>query len=85
MGDARTTESQESMATPEELRVRYCCGCGKPLPLGKRWHFHPDCLRADKRWRMSEKRNREKERLQQYLKNQKCWNCGKVVFPKPMI
>jgi hypothetical protein len=53
---------------PDEVQpIHYCRGCGKPLPLKFRGHFHKDCLREDKRWRTSVRRRQEQERFKRWL------------------
>ena len=54
----------------------FCRGCGLTLPIGFRGHFHRDCLRADKRRRISERRRREQDRFERLLGNKRCQNCG---------
>jgi hypothetical protein len=63
-------------AAGQESRIRYCTGCGQPLPSGKRGYFHKQCLQADKQRRTSEKRRRELERFRRFLQKQRCPNCG---------
>jgi hypothetical protein len=53
----------------------YCRGCGTPLPTGRRYLFHPDCLTADERRRIQEKRRQEKERIWTWLKKYECTEC----------
>jgi len=55
---------------------RYCCGCGGPLLTHGSARFHPDCLRRDKRRRVTEQRRREEGRRQAWLKRQHCPACG---------
>ena len=57
-------------------RPRFCRGCGKPLLEEGRRQFHPECLRADKRWRMSEQRKRLWEQFKKWLAHQVCPHCG---------
>jgi hypothetical protein len=54
----------------------FCRGCGSVLPVGFRGHFHRECLRADKRRRVSERRRREQEMLKRQLEKYRCSNCG---------
>jgi hypothetical protein len=54
----------------------FCRGCGSKLPLGFRGHFHRECLRADKRRRISEQRQREQARFQRRLEKEYCPSCG---------
>lgn len=60
----------------EKQHQHYCLGCGKPLPPGRRGLFHHDCLKADKRYRTSERRRREREKFQSWLRRQRCPRCG---------
>ena len=53
----------------------YCRGCGRLLPLGFKGLFHSDCLKADKRRRMREKRRKERERTKQWLRKHGCGEC----------
>jgi hypothetical protein len=53
----------------------YCRGCGGPLVLGFRGFFHPDCLKADKRRRTLEKRQRDQERIWTWLRSHGCTEC----------
>ncbi len=52
----------------------YCRGCGRPL-LSRGRLFHPDCLKADKRRRVREKRREERERTRQWLRKHGCGEC----------
>lgn len=54
----------------------YCRGCGGLLPEGSSARFHPECLKLDKRRRVAERRQREAERLQAWLRRQHCPDCG---------
>jgi hypothetical protein len=54
----------------------FCRGCGSELPMGFRGHFHGECLRADKRRRVSERRRKEQEMLKRQLEKYRCSNCG---------
>lgn len=65
-----------SLSAGQQQRQHYCRGCGLALPLGFGGHFHKECLRADKRSRVYERRTREQERFQLWLKKQRCANCG---------
>src|SRR5579859_4579387 len=65
-----------SLADVQRPRQHYCRGCGRELPLSCRRHFHEDCLRADKRLRISEQRRREDERFKRMLARQVCPHCG---------
>ncbi len=53
----------------------HCRGCGDPLPVAWRVLFHPDCLKADKRRRIREKRRREQERIWKWLRKNGCAGC----------
>lgn len=57
----------------------YCRGCGQQLPPGWRGLFHAECLKADKRRRVREKRDREREMFQAWLGRQSCPNCGALL------
>ncbi|SRR5712691_8621216 len=57
-------------------RCHYCRGCGCALAAAFRGHFHKECLRADKRSRISEHRQREQQRFKRWLKKERCLNCG---------
>jgi hypothetical protein len=50
----------------------YCRGCGKPLLSGQRSLFHPECLKRDKRARTQQKRQREREKFEEWLARRKC-------------
>ena len=63
--------------------IHHCRGCGGPLVLGFRGFFHPDCLKADKRYRTRKKRRRERERFEAWLKRQRCHGCGAKLGVKP--
>ena len=66
-----------------KLTQHYCRGCGKPLLVSWRGLFHPDCLRADKRYRTREKRRHERERFEAWLKRRRCHECGAKLGVKP--
>ena len=53
----------------------YCRGCGRLLPPGFKGLFHPDCLKADKRRRVQEKRRKEREKTWQWLRKHGCGEC----------
>src|SRR5438309_753784 len=57
----------------------FCRGCGNPLPRGFHGHFHPGCLKADKRRRTSEKRRMEREKFEAWLAHQLCPQCGSAI------
>jgi hypothetical protein len=59
-----------------QLAAYYCRGCGKPLPAGSAAKFHTECLKADKRRRITERRARETQRFQGWLRRRKCARCG---------
>jgi len=61
----------------------YCRGCGEKLPPDGHAQFHPECLRADKRRRIQEKRRLEHERLLIWLARQKCPLCGSAMHEDP--
>ena len=61
---------------PSPNPAYFCRGCGARLPLGFRGHFHRECLRADKRRRVSERRKSEHERFTKWLRRQRCGKCG---------
>jgi len=54
----------------------YCRGCGDLLPEGSSAHFHPECLKADKRRRVAERRQGETQRFQAVLRRLQCPECG---------
>jgi hypothetical protein len=54
----------------------YCCVCREPLHPGRRSNFHSDCLKADKRRRIREERQRERETFVRWLRRQKRPRCG---------
>ena len=62
----------EGMQAP----VYYCRGCGGPLPQGSSAHFHPECLKADKRRRIAERRQQEAQRFQKWIRRLQCPDCG---------
>ncbi len=65
-----------SNALPDANVTRhYCRGCGRLLPPGFKGLFHPDCLKADKRRRMQEKRRKEREKSWQWLRKHGCGEC----------
>jgi hypothetical protein len=72
----------EEPDTPSELpgenrpAAYYCRGCGDALPQGNSARFHPECLKADKRRRIAERRQRETQRFHKWLRRRKCTNCG---------
>jgi len=59
----------EELNTPSELleesqrQAYYCRGCGGPLPQGRSAHFYAECLKADKRRRIAERRQRETQQF----------------------
>jgi hypothetical protein len=57
----------------------YCRGCGGALPQGSLARFHPECLKADKRRRIAERRQREAQRLYRWLQRRKCLDCGATL------
>jgi len=72
MDQDRGTDS----AKVTEQRLYYCRGCGGVLAGGDGSHFHPECLRSDKRQRVREQRRRQQEKFQKWLNRQRCVNCG---------
>jgi hypothetical protein len=58
------------------VTVHYCRGCGGPLPRGWKGLFHPNCLKADKRRRVQEAREREHRKFQEWLSKRRCPACG---------
>lgn len=74
----RTTDQgvDLSPAGSQEPRRLYCRGCGQLLPFGFCGQFHKECLRADKRSRTREQRQREQERFTTWLEKQLCPKCG---------
>lgn len=69
-------KSDQGPDPARQEKKQYCRGCGGVLPPGVRAHFHKECLRADKRSRISEDRAREHEKFQRWLKKLRCPNCG---------
>ena len=75
----------EELNTPSELleesqRQAYCCrGCGGPLPQGRSARFHAECLKADKRRRVAERRQRETQQLHPWLRRHRCPDCGATL------
>src|ERR1700680_1001152 len=63
-------------APSTEYQAYFCRGCARPMPRGFQGHFHPDCLKADKRRRTSEKRRVEREKFEAWLAHQQCPQCG---------
>ncbi len=59
----------------------YCRFCAEPLPSGSRELFHPDCLKADKRERMREKRRQERQKFERWLRGQGCSECVAKLLP----
>ena len=55
---------------------QFCRGCGQPLPAGLRVLFHPKCRKADKRRRVSEKREAERKRFAEWQSRCSCPQCG---------
>jgi hypothetical protein len=74
LNDQNSTPSELSEGT--QPVAYYCRGCGVPLPQGSSVHFHPECLKADKRRRIAERRQRETQRLHKWLRRRKCPDCG---------
>ncbi len=70
--------SDVDSAEPVEVPASayHCRGCGGLLPGRSSTRFHPECLKADKRRRLAERRQREGERFQARLKRQRCPDCG---------
>lgn len=83
------TEYNAPSEPPGEIQPAsyYCRGYGGLLPQGSPARFHPNCLKADKRRRIAERRQREARRLRAWLRRRKCPNCGatleKVVQVNP--
>lgn len=74
------THNDEINTTVEPLRENqpaayYCRGCGRPLPQGTSARFHAECLKADKRRRIGERRQREAERLLKWIRRRACFGC----------
>ncbi len=67
----------------ERRPQHYCSGCGELLPPRRKGFFHPDCLKADKRERMREKRRCEGEKLMTWLRRLRCPECGARLGGKP--
>jgi hypothetical protein len=57
--------------------VYFCRGCGTALPEGFRGHFHRECLRADKRQRVRNRRAQESRRFSTWARQLECPHCGK--------
>ena len=57
----------------------YCRGCGGPLPQGSPARFHPECLKADKRRRIAERRQRETQQFHKWLRRCRCPECGATL------
>ncbi len=55
--------------------IHHCRGCGGLLAPDFKGLFHPDCLKADKRRRMREKRRKEREGTKQWLRKHGCGEC----------
>ena len=68
--------SQSELSEETQPVAYYCRGCGGPLPQDSSVHFHPECLKADKRRRIAERRQRETQRLHKWLRRRKCPDCG---------
>ena len=62
-----------------QLPAYHCRGCGGTLPQGSSARFHPECLKTDKRRRITERRQREEQRLQKWLRRRKCPDCGATL------
>jgi hypothetical protein len=56
--------------------VYFCRGCGGPLPPGLKGLFHPECLKADKRRRVREDREKKRWGLERLLSRVQCPQCG---------
>jgi hypothetical protein len=54
----------------------HCRGCGGPLAVGSPSMFHAHCLKLNKCRRVREKRERERDQLERWLRRQKCPRCG---------
>lgn len=54
----------------------FCRGCGEPLPSGFEGLFHPACLKADKRRRVREARQKLRGQFERWLSRQRCPDCG---------
>ena len=76
-GSRQTDQGADlGLAGGHEPRLHFCRGCGRSLALGFRGQFHEECLRADKRSRTREQRQREQERFKAWLQKQLCPKCG---------
>ncbi len=75
----------EELNTPSELleesqrQAYYCRGCSGPLPQGRSARFHAECLQADKRRVIAERRQRETQQLHAWLRRHRCPDCGTTL------
>jgi hypothetical protein len=79
LGPAKQTDSASAEPTSvksRDLSSHFCRACGDALAPGSRNVFHSQCLRADKRRRTREERQRERERFGKWLSRQVCPRCG---------
>ena len=56
--------------------VHFCRGCGGELHCSSRSYFHPECMKADKRRRIRERRARERGQFARWLRTVSCPHCG---------
>jgi hypothetical protein len=54
----------------------FCRGCGQPLPQGSKQLFHTGCLAEDKRHRVRQQRQKQREQFTCWLLQQTCQKCG---------
>ena len=71
----RTKQVSEPIQEGRQHRY-YCRLCAEPLPSGSRELFHLDCLKADKRERMREKRRQERVKFERWFRRERCPECG---------
>ncbi len=72
----RTSLMEEGQDKPSQASAYYCRGCGGLLPERSSVRFHPECLKADKRRRVAELRQREAQRFRTWFSRQHCPECG---------
>jgi hypothetical protein len=69
-------DAESIVSALPDKKVHFCRGCGRELPLGSRNYFHPECMKADKRRRIRERRAREREQFARWLRHVPCPHCG---------
>jgi hypothetical protein len=76
-------DAESIVSALPDKSVHFCRGCGGELACDSRSYFHPECLKADKRRRIRERRAREREQFARWLRQVNCPQCGHRYGERP--